>query len=76
MRGEDHHAKVLIDIEDSVSGATRFISLRMPDLADDGHITIRERTLSVRIPKGGRPLRPADLPRGPRRPGDRWGRVG
>jgi len=55
MRGEDHHAKVLIDLEDSFSGATRAISLRVPELTGDGHVTTRERTLSVRIPKGIRP---------------------
>jgi len=55
MRGEDHHAKVLIDLEDSFSGATRSISLRVPELTGDGHVTTRERTLSVRIPKGIRP---------------------
>lgn len=55
MRGEDHHAKVLIDLEDSFDGATRSISLRMPELTDGGHVTTRERTLSVRIPKGIRP---------------------
>jgi len=55
MRGEDHHAKVLIDLEDSFSGATRSISLRVPELTADGHVTTRERTLSVRIPKGIRP---------------------
>lgn len=54
-RGEDHHAKVLIDLEDSFSGATRAISLRVPELTGDGHVTTRERTLSVRIPKGIRP---------------------
>ena len=52
MRGDDHHAKVLIDLEDSFSGATRSISLRVPELTEDGHVTTRERTLSVRIPKG------------------------
>jgi len=55
MRGEDHHAKVLIDLEDSFSGATRSISLRVPELTGDGHVTSRDRTLSVRIPKGIRP---------------------
>ena len=55
MRGEDHHAKVLIDLEDSISGATRSISLRMPKLTDDGHVTTRDHTLSVRIPTGIRP---------------------
>lgn len=39
-RGEDHHARVQIDLEDAYSGATRQISLA-PD-----------RTLNVRIPKG------------------------
>ena len=55
MRGDDHHAKVLIDLEDNFNGATRSISLRMPELTEDGHVTTRERTLSVRIPKGIRP---------------------
>ena len=55
MRGEDHHAKVLIDIEDSFNGATRSISLQMPELGADGHVFSRERTLKVRIPKGIRP---------------------
>ncbi len=55
MRGEDHHARVQIDLEDSFNGATRAISLRVPELTDDGHVTARERTLSVRIPKGIRP---------------------
>ena len=55
MRGEDHHAKVLIDLEDSFSGATRSISLRVPELTEDGHVITRDRTLSLRIPKGIRP---------------------
>jgi curved DNA-binding protein len=55
MRGEDHHAKVLIDLEDSYQGTTRTITLRMPELTDDGHLTTRDHTLNVRIPKGIRP---------------------
>lgn len=55
MRGEDHHAKILIDIEDSFSGAKRSISLRVPSLTEDGHVVTRERTLNVSIPKGIRP---------------------
>jgi curved DNA-binding protein len=55
MRGEDHHAKILINLEDGFHGATHNITLRMPTLTDDGHVTTRERTLSVRIPKGIRP---------------------
>jgi curved DNA-binding protein len=53
-RGQDHHAKVLVDLEDSLHGATRAINLRMPELTPDGHVTTRERTLNVRIPQGVR----------------------
>ncbi len=51
-RGEDHHAKVLIDIEDSYRGATREISLRTPEIDSSGHVTTKQRSLSVKIPKG------------------------
>ena len=51
-RGEDHHAKVSVDLEDSYTGAQRSITLRAPELSDDGHVILRERTLNVRIPKG------------------------
>lgn len=55
MQGEDHHARVLVDLEDSYRGATRTISLRVPKLTDDGHVTTAERSLNVRVPKGIRP---------------------
>ena len=55
MRGEDHHAKVSIDLEDSFNGETRAISLRVPELTEEGRVTTRDRTLNVRIPKGIRP---------------------
>lgn len=51
-RGEDHHAKVLIDVEDAYSGATRSITLQAPELDAQGHVHTRDRTLNVRIPKG------------------------
>lgn len=51
-RGEDHHAKVLVDLEDAYSGATRSISLRTPELDESGHVVTRNRTLNVKIPKG------------------------
>jgi curved DNA-binding protein len=53
-RGEDHHARILIDLEDAYHGATRTISLHAPQLDGQGHVRIRERTLGVRIPKGVR----------------------
>lgn len=52
MPGQDHHAKVLIDLEDAYRGAQRSISLRMPALDDQGHGVLQERTLDVNIPKG------------------------
>ena len=51
-RGQDHHAKVLLDIEDAFSGATRQISLRTPKLDGGGRVQIETRTLDVKIPKG------------------------
>ena len=54
-QGEDHHAKVLIDIEDAYRGAERTISLRAPVEGPDGRIEMQERTLDVHIPKGIRP---------------------
>lgn len=50
--GEDHHAKVLIDLEDAYSGARRSIVLRMPAVDPQGHVTLEERRLDVNIPKG------------------------
>ena len=55
MRGEDRHAKVTIDLEDSYKGTIQCMVLRMPELSEDGHIATREQTLNVRIPKGIRP---------------------
>lgn len=54
MRGEDHHAKVQIDLEDALHGATRTITLRVPTVDAHGRISVRERTLNVRIPAGVR----------------------
>ncbi|WP_291992857.1 DnaJ C-terminal domain-containing protein [Candidatus Accumulibacter sp. ACC003] len=51
-RGEDHHAKVLLDIEDAFSGATRQISLRAPKTDAQGRVTLATRNLNVRIPEG------------------------
>jgi curved DNA-binding protein len=51
-RGEDHHAKVLIDLEDAYRGARRAFSLRVPAMDGQGHVFMRERRLDVSIPKG------------------------
>lgn len=51
-RGEDHHAKVVINLRDAIEGATRSISLRVPQVDEAGHVVLRERVLNVKIPKG------------------------
>lgn len=53
-QGEDHHAKILLDIEDAFSGAVRQISLRVPQAGADGRVQLETRTLNVKIPKGVR----------------------
>ncbi len=55
MRGEDHHARVVIDVEDSYRGATRSITLQVPEADAQGRLHNRPRTLNLRIPKGVRP---------------------
>lgn len=54
-RGEDSHAKVLIDLEDAYQGATRSLTLRPTTIDEQGRPRTIERTLKVRIPKGIRP---------------------
>ena len=48
---EDHHAKVMLDLEASLKGGSRTFSLRVPQI-DDGHLTLKERVLNVKVPKG------------------------
>lgn len=51
-QGEDHHAKILLDLEDAFSGATRQITLRVPKMDAQGRVALETRTLKVRIPRG------------------------
>ena len=51
-RGEDHHAKVLLDLEASLNGGPRTFTLRMPEIDDEGRLISKERTLNVQVPKG------------------------
>jgi curved DNA-binding protein len=52
MRGGDHQAKVMLDLEDSFSGASRQISLRLPRRDPQGGVMLENRVLNVKIPKG------------------------
>jgi curved DNA-binding protein len=51
-RGEDHHAKVLLDLEASIHGGSRTFTLRMPEIDEQGRLVAKERTLNVQVPKG------------------------
>ena len=51
-RGEDHHAKVLLDLEAALNGGTRSFTLRVPEIDEHGRLVSKERTLNVQVPKG------------------------
>ncbi len=51
-RGEDHHALVTLDLEETFRGATRQLSLRVPRIDPQGGIALETKTLNVQIPKG------------------------
>jgi len=52
MRGEDHHARIVLDLQDALSGATRQVTLRSPRRDAQGRATLVERKLDVSIPMG------------------------
>lgn len=52
LQGEDHHAKILIGLEDAYHGTTRQIQLEVPAVDAHGRLVRKTRTLQVRIPKG------------------------
>jgi curved DNA-binding protein len=52
FKGQDHHAKISIDLADAYNGAKRTIALHMPTLDANGHVSTQERKLDVSIPKG------------------------
>jgi curved DNA-binding protein len=53
-RGEDHHAKIELDLEDAYHGITRKIALQAPQIDEQGRVHLVQRSLDVRIPKGVR----------------------
>ncbi len=52
MRGEDSHAKVFVDLEDTYQGTSRSLTLRSTVMGSDGRPQLKPRTLNVKIPKG------------------------
>jgi curved DNA-binding protein len=51
-RGEDHHAKVLLDLDATLQGGTRQLTLRVPEIDADGRLVSKDRVLKVQVPKG------------------------
>ena len=52
MHGQDQHAKIQIEIEDSYNGATRTLQLRQQIEGSDGRPQLADRTIEFVIPKG------------------------
>jgi len=50
--GEDHAAKIQIDLEDAFRGGSHTIELKAPQLDEQGRVSVRPRTLKVAIPAG------------------------
>jgi curved DNA-binding protein len=51
-KGQDHHAKILIDLEDVYSGAAKTLSLRVPQLDAGGRSIEQTHQISFDVPKG------------------------
>ena len=51
-RGQDHHAKITVPLEDAFHGATRTITLQRPERRPLGLVELQARSLQVAIPKG------------------------
>ena len=52
MQGQDHHAKLAIDLLDACQGAKRRVSLHLPVVDDSGRTRLQDRQLEIDIPKG------------------------
>ena len=49
--GNDHHARILLAIEDIFTAPTRQLTLRAPKMDARGRVVLEERTLNVKIPR-------------------------
>jgi len=50
--GNDHHARIELDIQDAYAGAERLIALRSAHIDEQGRVVDQERKLQVKIPSG------------------------
>jgi curved DNA-binding protein len=51
-RGQDHHARLDITLEEAYAGGAKVVELAHPEVTPDGHVTMRRRTLRVTLPAG------------------------
>lgn len=51
-KGQDLHAKIAINLEDSYNGSKQSLTLQRPALNESGHVITRPHILQVNIPKG------------------------
>ncbi len=52
MKGEDHHAKIVIRLADAFHGTKQAITLNRAEVDEQGRVVTRPHTLHVTIPKG------------------------
>ncbi len=53
-QGEDHHAKIQIDLEDAYQGAQKELTLHVPQVDTQGQVSKREHHISFKVPRGVR----------------------
>lgn len=54
-RGQDTHAKITIDLEESITGATKTIIFNIPETNAKGYLQLKQKSLNIKIPKGIKP---------------------
>jgi len=52
MRGQDHHARIQIGLEDAFRGVTRTVTLQVPEVDAQGRVHTKQHSLNVKIPTG------------------------
>ena len=52
MSMADQHARIAVPLSDAFSGATRTLTLQVPQLNANGEMSLIERNIAVKIPKG------------------------
>ena len=50
--GRDHHARIVIPLEQAFHGTTRALELKRPEVKSDGTLEVRTHTVRVTIPAG------------------------